>query len=353
MNGEDMTLWNEETPPKKRLMAWWGWLATFAVGIAVAFLTYQWGKPPATALVTKKPLVAVTREWSEYLPNAAQKTDAPPATEAAKENLTEEEQQASVSEDQPGAEEAPAEAASVPPADDVAERFNYELQETPPVDGEVKPEAPTEEQAATTVVPEAEVTALKEELAVLEKRIAALEKEKESEQKSSSLFERLYRLRMKIEHGERADEVIATLKDLSLPEEQTNILVMLDDLNRQGIPPRAVLVRQFSERADQYATAPEEGASVVKEAESWLKKQIVIRKVGDTHKGTDDGSVIARAEAFVKAGKIKEALAETDTLSTNGQRFFAAWRAEAERRLQADSLVEQLEKSVAAMSRAS
>lgn len=331
-------------------MAWWGWLATFAVGIAVAYLTYEWGRPePALPATSKKPVVAVTRQWDEYLP----KTDPSKAEEKPEpvdeettqgETLTQDEQQAALTggdiaeEDAAGAEDVP------PPADDVAERFSYDIQHTPTA---------TAEEEVDTVTPaaDAELSLLKEEIRTLKERVAALEKEKEVQGQAGSLYERLYRLRMKIEHGEKADEVIATLKDLPIQEEQKNLLVMLDDLNRQGVPPRSLLAREFSERANQFATAPEEGMNAAAEAESWLKKQIVIRKVGDTHQGTDDGSVVARAETFAKAGKIKEALAETDRLSAPGQRFFMGWRAAAERRLQADALVQQLEQSIAVMPR--
>ncbi|MFO1242179.1 MAG: hypothetical protein U1E36_03125 [Rickettsiales bacterium] len=342
MDGDDMTLWNEENPPRRIRIAWWGWLITFVIGLAVALLTYQWGKPKPLSFKEPKPELHVSkapREWNDYLPK--EKIESEPDTK-----LTPEESTVTAA---PPAEPAPeVSEPNIPASDDIA---GQAAQDTAPAPEEDE-QTPIEEEPSASTVPAGEdIAELKEELRTLEERVTALETEKQQVAKTAPIYERLYRLQLKMEKGERVDEILATLKDLPLDEDQQSLVTMLEDLNRQGVPARSVLARAFSARADQFANTPDSDKGALSEAESWLKKQIVIRKVGDTHTGNDDESIIARAEAEVKAGKLKEALVETDGLSSRAQRFFAEWRAQAERRLQTDSLLQQLEQSLATMSR--
>lgn len=78
-----------------------------------------------------------------------------------------------------------------------------------------------------------------------------------------------------------------------------------------------------------------------------LKSLIRIRKVGEQQAGTDDESVLARAEAKIERGEIGASLHEIATLSPPAADAFNTWVKDAETLLQVRKLAEALQLAIA------
>jgi|GEM_PF-5736471 len=77
-----------------------------------------------------------------------------------------------------------------------------------------------------------------------------------------------------------------------------------------------------------------------------LQSLIRIRKVGEQQKGTDDESVLARAEAKLERGEVAASLQEIATLSPPAADAFSTWKKNAENFVQARRLTDALQMSI-------
>lgn len=92
-----------------------------------------------------------------------------------------------------------------------------------------------------------------------------------------------------------------------------------------GVPTLETLKTEFA-LAVPAALADETPTSV----SSVMQSLIRIRKVGEAQKGSDDESVIARAEAMLERGGVVPALKELAALSPKASGRFAAWKEQAQ-----------------------
>lgn len=292
-----MTLWNEQSSPRLAFFKrWWGWIVTLGAAMILSVMLVVLAQPEAQP-VTVPPTVIEKAPVSE--PVLAPEPASPQET----------------------------------------------VSETPAA-VEVSPLAVEE-----TSTPEIPVTATSTDdiatrVAELEERIRVLESRGDTTS-SNTLYAILYKLRMRFDHGKRADDVLAQLADMPLSEPQQELFKELTVLDRKGVDSPAELTRQFSRLADKLASAEENADGVTAGMKRWVTTHIVIRKVGEEHTGNDDGSLIARAEAHLQAGNVELALAELDNTVESTQRFFAPWRLRAENRENAVRLLEALEQTLA------
>jgi hypothetical protein len=112
----------------------------------------------------------------------------------------------------------------------------------------------------------------------------------------------------------------------------------LQRLAGQGAPTRAALAAQFAEIAARTAVAsraPPKGSGVLARVAHALAGIITIRR---TDHATGDGAdaLLARAQTKMQNGDLPAAVAELDKLPAPGKQALAAWRAQAQRRLDID-----------------
>jgi hypothetical protein len=101
-----------------------------------------------------------------------------------------------------------------------------------------------------------------------------------------------------------------------------------------GLPTLATLTKDFPEAARaaiDAALRANMGESWSDRATNFLRTQTGARSI-DPREGSDPDAVLSRAEAALRAGDVKTALAEISTLPEPAQAAMAAWRAEAEKR---------------------
>ena len=293
-----MTLWNEQSSPRLAFFRrWWGWIVTLSAALTVAVLMVAWEKP------VSEPVAAVeTPVVSEPVTVPGE----PVSTAIPEPKATSDEMKAS-----PPVENAPAE---------------------------------TQDEGMQPAEPESN-DELKEKITALEKRVSDLEA-RESGKHSNSLYGALYKLRLRFERGEHADDVLVQMMDQNLNEEQQALVKTLASLNQDGIDATSKLTSQFSELADRMPIAENNSGSFIGKAENWAQEHVVIRKVGEEHIGNDDESIIARAEAHLHKGELALALKEMDGASESAKLFFASWRVRAEHRLAAMETLAALEHSI-------
>jgi|GEM_PF-6984517 len=129
----------------------------------------------------------------------------------------------------------------------------------------------------------------------------------------------------------QGDDFAAPLARLSsidnTPISISRAIAKLDALPTRHVMKQGELKNQLIETAREYQSriATGEGASIWKKTMHNLTSSIHVRKVGEQHTGDDDGAIIARAEAQLKAGDVDAALSEMSALSPDAAKFFADW----------------------------
>lgn len=289
-----MTLWNEQSSPRLAFFRrWWGWIVTLSAALVISVMMAVWEKP--------------------------------------------EPRQAGVTEETPVVH-----AETVPPAEPDITQIAPTM--PPPVPAPVAAEEPVEAATAMPLAPAEEN--LTQRISELEERIRVLES-RETNSQATSLYAVLYKLRVRFDRGERADDVLAQLADLPLNESQQDLFKELVSLNQKGVDSTPALTKQFSALADQMGSVEEDASGVLGTVSHWVKTHIVIRKIGEEHTGNDDEALVARAEAHLKADNVALALAELNNTTEATRRFFKSWQQRAEYREDALRALEALEHTLA------
>lgn len=139
---------------------------------------------------------------------------------------------------------------------------------------------------------------------------------------------------------------LATLKNIFADDEKKlAMLAPLSSYAEKGAPTLAGLQKQFSQQllGVDYASA---GNSLSR----WLQSVVRIRKIGEQQTGSDDESIIARAEAKLQAGKVDGALTELASLSAQAAAIMAPWVASAKDFLTMQKAISEMELSLSSPS---
>jgi hypothetical protein len=172
----------------------------------------------------------------------------------------------------------------------------------------------------------------------LQQRIRALEQERDHAytQHATTLqhMNHIAQLRHHLRAGTLAQaHLTPLLEDANLPTEVKEPLLFFAE-HKEPVPSDATLRATYDAALTTYyaelhqsAATEDEGwyAALKREVRSWVR----IRKVGSRHKGKDDASIIARAEAALAQGDVAKALEEVQRLSVHASPYFAVWRAQA------------------------
>ncbi len=165
------------------------------------------------------------------------------------------------------------------------------------------------------------IAALNEELqtvAALRDKMDAMESRSSQRLASITLFGQL---RDSARRGETFKPILDQLLELNKANPQANALLMqLLPVAATGLHSMEELQGQFDAALD-FALERESGTGFG----SNMKKLIRIRKIGEQQSGTDDESVLARAEASVNAQDLRTAIKETEALSPEGKKSMANW----------------------------
>lgn len=129
---------------------------------------------------------------------------------------------------------------------------------------------------------------------------------------------------------------------ITLRPELKETLTPLVGASATGIATLDQLKEQFAQTINPALIPQTEEKSLSQNLRSLVK----IRKVGSEQKGTDDESIIARAEAKLNKGDVAGALQETQSLSPRVINGFAAWQERTETYLAAQGALSSLQASL-------
>lgn len=220
---------------------------------------------------------------------------------------------------------------------------------------EVKPTIPETTQKEITENHNA-LTALEEKIAVQEKTITALSEqvqsiaalreeisaiETRSSQKLAS-FTLFSQLRETANQGKNFKSTLDQLLELNKTNPRTNaLLIQLLPVATTGLHSMEELQKQFTAALDAFLQR-DTGNTFTHN----LRKLIRIRKIGE-QTGTDDESILARAEKSLTAQDLQATLKTLDTLTPEGKKSMAAWVRSAQEYINAQSTITALQLSLA------
>lgn len=150
----------------------------------------------------------------------------------------------------------------------------------------------------------------------------------QKEAKRSAVLVDFYLLEREAMAGNPYESEYDTLmRNEDLPPALREKLNALEALSGSGIPTLDVLRQEFAQSLKDYYTNPEKAGA----DGTWEKVQkniqglVTIRKVGESHEGTDSGSILARAESAMNKGDLVVAQQEIEALPKEEAAVFEHW----------------------------
>lgn len=191
-------------------------------------------------------------------------------------------------------------------------------------------------------VDDGRVHALEEKLAAQETHVAALTAKLDAiEQQSTdriSAIIALEQLRTALAEGRSIDVPWTRIKHaVNGNDNAARLVAALEPSLMAGIDTLATLQDDFETALPNALDPNEQSSSFVTN----IRSLISIRKIG-AQQGTDDESVIARAEIHLARGKVDACLKELSALSPDAANRMNPWMARAERYAQAQTLMNEL-----------
>jgi hypothetical protein len=183
-------------------------------------------------------------------------------------------------------------------------------------------------------------------LEALGNRVSALERSEQAakrDERAVRLTLAATALNTAVERGDAFTAELAAVKALG---GDPKLIAGLEPFAGSGVPPAAVLAREFAELAPSLQASPAPREGVLGRLQTNAEKLIQVRRV-DEPAGSDAGAIVARAEAKASRGDIAGAASELGQLPPDARARAQAWitRAQARqaaidasRRLSADSL---------------
>ncbi|MBT9385782.1 hypothetical protein KM176_18070 [Pseudooceanicola sp. CBS1P-1] len=155
-------------------------------------------------------------------------------------------------------------------------------------------------------------------------------------ERSTAIRTSMVKLTSALDTGAPYQDVLAELQQegLDVPE-------ALSAHATDGITPMATLREKFPDAARDALAATREGKGAGTSVIGFFKDQLGVRSL-TPQEGDSADAILSRAEADLKAGKLKEALAELDALPEQAQTQMQDWRALADARANALAAAETL-----------
>ncbi len=154
-----------------------------------------------------------------------------------------------------------------------------------------------------------------------------------------------YRFEKKALSGEPFREALGyLLSDDTLPPSVHVALNTLREDSRKGVASEDTLRAEFTEALELYVHPSASGdvkGGFFSETTKNLKSLVIIRKVGE-HEGSDDGSIVARAEQRVGEGDFAAAAQELRQLSDESIGYFEEWLEMYDRRQSLEGELERI-----------
>jgi len=170
-----------------------------------------------------------------------------------------------------------------------------------------------------------------------EAKLAAIEQAAQTQAAATLTRAALRQIAAAMDSGAPYPSALAALSDTALP-------AVLADHAATGLPSLQALQTAFPDSA----RAALDSALRANMGESWsdrianfLRTQVGVRAL-TPREGADPDAILSRAEAALTAGDLAQALAEIATLPTPAQHVLAAWRAQAQLRLDAQAALQAL-----------
>ncbi|MDF2094674.1 carph-isopro domain-containing protein [Aquibaculum arenosum] len=152
-------------------------------------------------------------------------------------------------------------------------------------------------------------------------------------------------LREAFRTGRPYSEELDGLRRLAGQDEDIKaVLGRLEQQAEAGVPTLAALQASYAEAARRAVTAERaEGADSEWQGMLWerVSDLVSVRSVGEPE-GNDAEAILARAESRLEGGDVAAALGELDALEGAPAEAMSAWRARAERRLEAEAALGEL-----------
>lgn len=173
-----------------------------------------------------------------------------------------------------------------------------------------------------------DITLLQNTLIGMEQRLVSLEQRTPGQEEIRRLLASLGLYEKMAEEIDRGLPFAGTLNELSAlyagDKFFDEIIAPLKPFANEGIPPVALLQETFSQSIHSSAS-PAAGETAWDKFKSNIGSLITVRKVGGEHQGTDDASVLARAEAYLSEGDLSHALSELEGLSESAAAEMKDW----------------------------
>ena len=152
-----------------------------------------------------------------------------------------------------------------------------------------------------------------------------------------------YRLNQAIEQGREFADLLAPLQK---SEEMRPFIESLEALSSEPIPSVARLKGDFQTSLREALNPPaEESDSLWQKVKINLSQLVRVRRLG-VQEGQNDGAVLSRAEAKLADEGLASAVAELQNLSSPAKASFTDWLAQADRRLEAEENLKQMEQQL-------
>lgn len=205
-----------------------------------------------------------------------------------------------------------------------------------------------ETQSPTTgnAVDDARLLTLETQLKAQETSLAEMQRRLQKNTDLSIAMNLFYQMREAIVRGEAFHDSWDRLNAMAQEKPQMQApLSRLAPYADTGVATLEALKAGF-EAAAPMAIAGEETSVTVSNA---LQSLIRIRKVGEAHQGSDDESVIARAEAKLARGEVERALKELGALSPRASGRLVAWSEQAQGYVSVRKSLEELQPALQAI----
>lgn len=184
-------------------------------------------------------------------------------------------------------------------------------------------------------------------LAALQQQVdavkATVERLRNSDTGAQALSLAAGQLRSALDTGAPLDETLALLRGLAQNDSGLANAVAALEPAAKGVPSRAALATGFVQAAEaaRKADQPESGDWVDRSL-SVVQDLVTVRPAPGEVEGTDTNAVLARAEGRLQRGDLAGAVEAVKGLSGPAASALAAWRAQAEARLSAESALQSL-----------
>ena len=170
-----------------------------------------------------------------------------------------------------------------------------------------------------------------------EAKLAAIEQAAQSQAAATLTRAALRQIAAAMDSGAPYPAALAALTDTALP-------AVLADHAATGLPSLQALQASFPDSARaalDSALRADMGESWSDRVANFVRTQVGVRAL-TPRDGNDPDAILSRAEAALTAGDVAQAMAEIATLPTPAQDALAAWRAQAQLRLDAQAALQAL-----------